>query len=272
MQFFARVVARRRCPGFTVAVLRQSEPRQLPPHGHAHAYFSFLVAGSYRETIGSSVLDHRPPALVFHPPGTEHRDAYGAGGGAFLNVEVDTKWLRSWPETRALPTDATVVSGIAGLRAARALWHAMANREATRALEVEEQAAELLAEVTRPGLGAESRRPRWLSRVVERLDGAWADPPSMDELAREAEVHPAHLSRAFRRHVGCSPTGFVQRRRVEHVWRRLADRDAPDLTGIALEAGFADQSHCTRVFKRLVGVPPGALRREIGPGSIRPGT
>jgi AraC-like DNA-binding protein len=32
---------------------------------------------------------------------------------------------------------------------------------------------------------------------------------------------------------------------------------------LALEAGFADQSHCTRVFRRLVGVPPGAFRETL---------
>jgi AraC-like DNA-binding protein len=81
-------------------------------------------------------------------------------------------------------------------------------------------------------------------------------------------VHPAHLSRAFRRHEGRTPTALIQRRRVEHVWRRLCRPGAPSLADIALEAGFSDQSHCTRVFKRLVGIPPGALRRELcGPAT-----
>lgn len=52
---------------------------------------------------------------------------------------------------------------------------------------------------------------------------------------------------------------YLRRLRVESAWRQLAITDKP-LSVIALDAGFADQAHLTRVFESLMGVTPGAYR------------
>ena len=55
--------------------------------------------------------------------------------------------------------------------------------------------------------------------------------------------------------------GRGRRLRVERA-RLLIQEGASDLASVALEAGFADQSHFTRVFRRLVGTTPGEYRRS----------
>jgi AraC family transcriptional regulator len=83
---------------------------------------------------------------------------------------------------------------------------------------------------------------------------------SLDEVARTAGVHPAHLARSFRCHFRCSAGEYVRRLRVEHACRELCRRDTP-LAAVALEAGFGDQSHLTVVFKRHTGLTPAAYRK-----------
>ena len=79
------------------------------------------------------------------------------------------------------------------------------------------------------------------------------DPDLEEELleAESAEALKARLERELNE--------LLQELRVRHVCERLADLEVP-LADLALEAGFADQSHCTRVFKRLTGTTPGAWR------------
>jgi AraC-like DNA-binding protein len=68
-----------------------------------------------------------------------------------------------------------------------------------------------------------------------------------------------HFAAVFRRHYGCSVGEYLRRRRVHRARQRLAETDLP-LAEIATEAGFADQSHLTRMFKRFVGLTPGQYR------------
>lgn len=55
---------------------------------------------------------------------------------------------------------------------------------------------------------------------------------------------------------------YIRQRRVEFACHRLMASGDP-LAEIAFEAGFADQSHLTNTFRRLVGMPPGAFRTRF---------
>jgi AraC family transcriptional regulator len=64
----------------------------------------------------------------------------------------------------------------------------------------------------------------------------------------------------FRTNVGCTPGEYVRRLRVEFACHRISSSDMP-LIEIALEAGFSDQSHLTKNFKRYTGMTPARFRR-----------
>jgi AraC-like DNA-binding protein len=94
--------------------------------------------------------------------------------------------------------------------------------------------------------------------LSERL----TDPPRLDDLARVTGMSPFALIRAFREETGLPPHAYLNQLRVRRA-RALLDKGmAPAV--VAAEAGFADQAHLTRHFKRVVGVPPGAYQRERG--------
>jgi AraC family transcriptional regulator len=97
-------------------------------------------------------------------------------------------------------------------------------------------------------------------RVLERMHADASARLSIDELAREAGLSPAHFARAFKHSVGLAPHQHLMMLRLERA-RRLLEAASPILSSVALEAGFADQAHFTRAFKRQFGVTPGALVR-----------
>jgi AraC family transcriptional regulator len=82
----------------------------------------------------------------------------------------------------------------------------------------------------------------------------------LNEVARECRLSVSHFSRAFRRSMGVAPHNWLLTRRVEVAKEKLRD-DRLSLLDVALACGFADQSHLTRVFTRMVGASPGAWRR-----------
>ena len=83
---------------------------------------------------------------------------------------------------------------------------------------------------------------------------------SIDALAQEAGLSPAHFARAFKQSVGRAPHQHLLTLRLERARRLLESPDA-GLSDVALRAGFADQAHFTRFFKRQFGVTPGAFVR-----------
>jgi AraC family transcriptional regulator len=92
--------------------------------------------------------------------------------------------------------------------------------------------------------------------VEDHLDAELA----LDHLAAVAQMSPYHFARLFKNSTSLPPHQYVIARRVERAKALLRDRDRLPLAEVAAEVGFADQSHFTRHFKRLVGVTPRLFR------------
>ncbi|MGW0757865.1 AraC family transcriptional regulator [Streptomyces sp. NPDC002814] len=102
------------------------------------------------------------------------------------------------------------------------------------------------------------------SRIAARaravLEERMAEPPTLERLAAEFGTSPFALLRAFRAAYGMPPHAWLTDARVRRA-RRLLDAGSTP-AGAAGAVGFTDQPHLNRHFSRIVGVPPGAYRRE----------
>ena len=107
----------------------------------------------------------------------------------------------------------------------------------------------------RGGLAPAVRR-----RVLELMDASATAHLTIEVLAREAGLSPAHFARAFKESVGRAPHQHLLTLRLDRA-RRMLDAPNAALSDVALQTGFADQAHFTRFFKRQFGVTPGALLR-----------
>lgn len=115
-----------------------------------------------------------------------------------------------------------------------------------------------LSGLERPAGQVLSRRQgeRVLAFIEAHLDGEL----SLATLAGIAGLGPSHFKALFRRRFGMPVHQFVIRRRVERARHLLLGGDLP-IAQVALEAGFAHQSHMAQAMKRLLGLSPSALRR-----------
>ena len=83
---------------------------------------------------------------------------------------------------------------------------------------------------------------------------------SLREIAQACGLSVSYFSRAFRKSTGIAPHAWFIQTRVETAKAMLRKKET-SLSTIARDCGFADQSHLTRVFKRHVGLSPGAWRK-----------
>ena len=110
-----------------------------------------------------------------------------------------------------------------------------------------------------PPTAAHRRRRDLVEAAKLAVNARLESPPSLVELARSLGCSPFHLSRTFHRTAGLSLRRYALRLRARLAADRLA-ADARDLTGLALDLGFADHSHFTNAFRQEWGLPPSRFR------------
>jgi AraC family transcriptional regulator len=232
------------------------------PPGHRIAWFepewgylALLLDGAMTKTFAGATWTLRRDALATLPSGAGHRTDFGVSATHVLTLyphsgraqPLFTHFLRKRREINA-PAAASI---------ARRISLELFAPDASSALAIEGLVLQLLALGQREA--AERRSPsRWLPGVAEMLRERTPQVPTLAALAAEADVHPGHLAKAFRRAYGVTVCQYSRNLRVEWAASRL-ESDA-SLAQVALDAGYADQSHFTREFRRHFGVTPKAYR------------
>ncbi|MEK7265655.1 MAG: helix-turn-helix domain-containing protein [Pseudomonadota bacterium] len=143
-----------------------------------------------------------------------------------------------------------------GVRLAARLLEAALSRN-VRAVQT---AAADAASVFTPIGGQSRKHPVWLSRVKDELADTGLRTFDVAAASRSAGVHPAHISRQFKRAYGETISDFARRNSVRRAMSALA-REQTSLADAALAAGFYDQSHMNRAFRAVAGVTPMQWRR-----------
>ena len=103
-----------------------------------------------------------------------------------------------------------------------------------------------------------------LNRTLEFVNQNLARDLRLWELAQIAGMSPNYFSELFKASTGLPPHQYILRCRIERAKQYLRDPKF-SLACAAAAVGFADQSHFTKVFRRIVGVTPLKFRGNIGP-------
>lgn len=101
-----------------------------------------------------------------------------------------------------------------------------------------------------------------LDSVIEFIRNSPYQDITLNTMAASARLSPFHFARMFKLSTGLSPHQYVLKRRLEIGAEMLANPDL-SIAEIALDLGFADQSHFTMHFKRAHGIAPAAYRRQL---------
>ncbi len=100
---------------------------------------------------------------------------------------------------------------------------------------------------------------RQLNRVLDYIQEHLGTDLSLVELAAVAGVSASHLKSLFKESTGLPTHQYIIRRRVEYAVELLSNAKR-SLSEVALQAGFADQSHMARCMRRVIGMTPSAVR------------
>jgi len=256
-QFYGKVAQRWAAGSVVVNRLEHRQARALPSHAHQAGFVSLMLEGDYQETAGLTHFGYQRYSCIYHPPGMDHRDEVGPAGVTLLTLEFK-------PELFDAMDSATVnLRPIIDLSGSRPAWELMDlfQRIASRPvndLDIESRAVALAFSIVK----LSARAPRnlcSLQRAREYVHAHFAENLTLAQVARAAGVHPVYLGQIFRQEFGQTMGEYLNRIRVRAAAEQLAGSDLP-LSAIALDFGFYDQSHFTRVFRQFTGATPGVFR------------
>jgi AraC family transcriptional regulator len=241
----------RQFSGATVRRVVDRSCSHVPEHAHEWPVLSLFVVGAYSNLteIGETFI--AAPSAILYRAGAAHRNTVGSTGFEQIEIEFDPLWLgrgrlpdvpvsrwvggRAGAEVRTLVRVCSLDVDEERLRAAVRQFVERASREPARAA------------------------PAWVGAVTRRLREDAS--VRVDHLADEVGRHPSWLGAAYKLATGEGPLQAAARFRVEQAVRMLRETA---LSGacIAAEAGFCDQSHMHRAFRRVLGRVPSAVRTD----------
>ncbi|MGX5817205.1 chromate resistance protein ChrB domain-containing protein [Chitinophaga lutea] len=110
---------------------------------------------------------------------------------------------------------------------------------------------------------AGGQMPAWAIELREMIQDHIDTSLTLKELSQSLDINPSYLSREFSKHFdNRSFAEYIQQLRIDKAIRLMED-PAYSLTEIAYLAGFSDQSHFSRIFKKLKGDSPNAYRKNL---------
>jgi AraC family transcriptional regulator len=229
----------------------------IPAHTHDASFYHLVLAGNYEESSPRGRICFQPLSSAFTHSGTKHDGRVAPGGMRLFTIEIGNAWIKELLDVR--PEPETVHDCVGNELTCRGIQLFREYQDgADNSLAVDALIWELLAAAA--GLEPPcADRPGWWNRVVDLLHAEFRRDLRISELAAEADVHPVYLARVFRRVLRQTPGEYAQRLRVKFASERLS-LPGEGIAEIAAQAGFADQSHLGRIFKRYTGMTPGEFR------------
>jgi len=246
-EFFGVDVDSRDMGKYRLSLREYDGHAQLPAHTHGEAFVTIVIDGGFREESRAAAVDCVTHNLLVHAPGDRHMSRFIGRRTRCLSVQGGT-FTRS--ALLATPSAAAIA-----LKVIREFRHP----DSLSPIVLEALMLELFVATERFSEGP--RRPHWLTKARAILDSRFQESLTMSDLAESLGVHPSHLARGFRLHYGTTVGEMLRDLRVAYARQRL-ESSAP-LQAIACDAGFADQSHFTRTFRRSTGMTPAQYRRAL---------
>ena len=258
------IVRRSRAPGIRCLEVVYDAGVQLARHAHEAPFFALSMDGAYRESSSGRTFECRPRSVVFHAAGEEHAISIDKAAIRCFVVELDSVEIEQRYGS-ALPHSLICADGGDLATLLTAMYREFRYSDSCSSLAIQGLVLQLLAAGARKDRD-EGGRPSWVDRITELLHERFRSAMTLEEIAAEVGVSPAQASAAYRQTYHRGIAEQQRRLRIDFASRRLLDRDAT-IAQIAVEAGFADQSHFARTFREITGMTPKRYRSMLAMSS-----
>lgn len=210
----------------------------MQPHNHDYLSISLLLSGSLIEhtTVGTTIA--KPGSLLVKPQKLIHSNIFTENCTIIsLNIydwEYYNLDFESWKIIQQNNTLKNFINLINN------------NNKKENIYQIKEYLTSKSIELI---------TPHWLKKIKEIIDLHFLETLQVSRLAKEAKVHPAYLGKAFKIHFGTDIKSYQKQLKIHYAISKITNRKS-NLTQIAYDSGFSDQSHFSREVKKTTNFTP----------------
>ena len=222
-------------------------------HFHEHPYFMMVLQGNVLDINNGSKRRCNPGTLLFLNWQEAHMNRLHSKMARGFHVEVRRNWIKKFEINNEIKEGCIAIKNPKAYVHLSRIYFEFHKNDSLSPLGISTELIELLSSLESPGQNIGI--PVWFSRLIDLLhdiDG----PVNLNFLSEQLGLHPVHISRTFTRVMKISMSEFVRRIRLKRAIALLQSQQG-SLSQIALQSGFYDQSHFTKVFKAFLGQTPG---------------
>lgn len=254
----------------------------VAPHAHFEHVIGYFFNGRSQCRIGSRMLEFRAGDLGLLNPGEAHEDLASPEDRDYMTVGIKEDFLQEMlrdigSERSELPC--FLVPQLQADLYVQRICEAIRSENDTlrfgRDVLLRNLVMELVIHVLRhfmPSdegevLSSDLPALRWpVRRAMEYLHDTYTQDFNLERVSAAAQLSKYHLERVFKKATGLRLHSYMVMLRVERA-KELLIRTSRPIADIALELGFADQSHFSNVFKQVTGLSPRGYRMAANSNS-----
>ncbi|GAB0156041.1 hypothetical protein CHRYSEOSP005_13030 [Chryseobacterium sp. Alg-005] len=244
--------------GLTITDTEYTHP-YVDWHYHENAYFTFLLQGNMTEGNKKEVYDCSAGSLLYHHWQDAHYnikpDIFTRG----FHIEISEQWFEKFKITKYKEGSFTIKNPDVKL-----LFYQLFREAKMSGNSLEISLNQLLLYVFSQFSdqnGLREKKPAWAKQIEEILHENATEKLNLLDLSQTLDIHPMHLSRDFQKYFNCNLGTYIRKLKIEKSLTLL--NTDKSLTHIAIECGFADQSHFIRCFKENMGLTPLKYRQIL---------
>jgi AraC family transcriptional regulator len=253
-KYFGVTTESLRTESFNISLTNHSVNSNIPLHSHDKPYLCLLATGTYKEESNTADIITQGEVL-YRTANYEHSNNFSNKGGLCLNIEInDYQQFMSLNELQ-LPIEVSKHKGTVELYK---LLYGLKQGLSNDILDI--YCYESMMAVINVFNG--NGDINWVKKVKELINDNPLETISLDKLSIEFSLHPNYIVRKFKEITGFKLSEYLTRIRLEHSVNHLL-MNKENITSIALENGFYDQSHYCRNFKKYIDTTPNHFRKVI---------
>lgn len=231
-------------------------------HYHENAYFTFVLEGNVIEGNKKEIYNCSAGDLLFHNWQEPHYNIKPEGFTRGFHIEIAKGWFDD------LEFDATDLQG--SLKISNPdlkfllyrIFRETKMEDSSTLLSIQTLLMEALSKMIHDNQSENHKKPSWVSEIGMVLNDEFSNQLSLDHLAKTVDIHPVHLSRDFSKYFNSGLGEYIRKLKVQRSLQLISQKKL-NLTTIALECGFSDQSHFIRCFKDINGITPSHYRKIL---------
>ncbi|PIF47153.1 helix-turn-helix protein [Chryseobacterium sp. 52] len=251
-EFFGQTNETLRFDGLTITDTEYTHP-YVDWHYHENAYFTFLLQGNMTEGNKKETYDCPAGTLLYHHWEDAHYNIKPEIFTRGFHLEVTESWFEKFQISKDSIEGSFNLKNPALKLLMYKIFRETKNKDLSFELSVHQLLLNIFSELSDKDENSD-KKPKWVGKVDEMLHENFTEKLNLTALSKSLDIHPVHLSRGFQKHFHCTLGEYIRKLKISQSLTLLNTRQS--LAEVALECGFADQSHFIRSFRENIGITP----------------